>query len=102
MNQQNIAGGGAWLEARCTRVPRELRCLCHGFRRPAGVRNLEQSGVSRSVAMKLTGHKTEAVYRRYAIVSSSDLQATVGKLDTALGHNPGHNGTFRTIVGGRK
>jgi hypothetical protein len=25
-------------------------------------------GVSRSVATKLTGHKTEAIYRRYAIV----------------------------------
>jgi len=30
---------------------------------------MEQAGVPRSVAMKLTGHKTENVYRRYAIVS---------------------------------
>jgi hypothetical protein len=37
------------------------------------VRNLERAGVSRSVAMQLTGHKTESVYRRYAIVSSGDL-----------------------------
>jgi hypothetical protein len=36
--------------------------------------------VSRSVAMQLTGHKTEAVYRRYAIVSESDLSAGVEKL----------------------
>jgi hypothetical protein len=30
--------------------------------------------------MKLTGHKTESVYRRYAIVSESDLSEDVAKL----------------------
>jgi integrase len=53
--------------------------LVHDFRRTA-VRNLERAGVSRSVAMKLTGHKTEAVYRRYAIVSEGDLSEGVAKL----------------------
>ena len=31
--------------------------------------------------MKLTGHKTEAVYRRYAIVSEADLHEAAGKLE---------------------
>jgi integrase len=53
--------------------------LVHDFRRTA-VRNLERAGVPRSVAMKLTGHKSEAVYRRYAIVSPRDLVAGVEKL----------------------
>ena len=48
--------------------------VAHSSRLQANaVRNLERVGVARSVAMKLMGHKTEAVYRRYAIVCESDL-----------------------------
>ena len=53
--------------------------LVHDLRRSA-VRNLERANVPRSWATKLTGHKTEAVYRRYAIVSESDLSEAVKKL----------------------
>ena len=35
--------------------------------------------------MKLTGHKTEAVYRRYAITSTADLAEGVAKLATLHG-----------------
>ncbi len=67
----------AWKTA-CTKagVPWMLR---HDFRRTA-VRNMERNAVPRSVAMKLTGHKTESVYRRYAIVSDADLQEASRKL----------------------
>jgi integrase len=73
----------AWATAcRKAGVPGRLR---HDFRRTA-VRNMERQGVPRSVATKLTGHKTEAVYRRYAIVSDADLKAAALRLD---GYNSG-------------
>ena len=56
--------------------------LIHDLRRSA-VRNMEQAGVPRSVAMKLTGHKTENVYRRYAIVSDAALESAAQKLSAA-------------------
>jgi integrase len=52
----------------------------HDFRRTA-VRNLERAGVPRSVAMRLVGHKTESVYRRYAIADDRDLRVAVERLD---------------------
>ncbi len=58
------------------------RGTVHDLRRTA-VRNFEQAGVPRSVAMKITGHKTEAVYRRYAIVSSGDMQRALEKVSTS-------------------
>jgi integrase len=51
----------------------------HDFHRTA-VRNLERAGVSRSAAMAMTGHLTEAVYRRYAIVDESMVREGVVKL----------------------
>jgi integrase len=53
--------------------------LFHDLRRSA-VRNMERAGVARSVAMKISGHRTEATYRRYDIVSQGDLEVAKQKL----------------------
>jgi integrase len=54
--------------------------LFHDLRRTAG-RRLEDAGVPRSVAMRITGHKTESMYLRYAGVrNSDDLQDAARKV----------------------
>src|SRR5262245_33944959 len=65
--------------------------ILHDFRRTA-VRNLERAGVPRSVAMKMVGHKTESVYRRYAIVDEAMLRDAAAKLAAARGQSDGQSG----------
>ena len=38
---------------------------------------MDRAGVSRHVAMQITGHKTESMYRRYNIVGDADLRTAM-------------------------
>ena len=63
---------------------------------PNSGRRLEDAGVDRSVAMRITGHKTESMYLRYAGVRNSrELQDAAGKVQAysdsrELVQNPVH------------
>jgi integrase len=51
----------------------------HDLRR-TWVRDAERAGVPRSVAMSITGHRSEQVYRRYAISSKRDQEEALAKV----------------------
>jgi integrase len=51
----------------------------HDLRRSAA-RNLIRAGVSRGVAMNITGHKTEATFERYNITDTKDIHEALVKV----------------------
>jgi integrase len=53
--------------------------LFHDFRRTAA-RNLTAAGVPEQVAMKVTGHVTNSMFRRYSIVTTEDVREALRKV----------------------
>jgi hypothetical protein len=72
-------------------VPRRLP---HDLRRTA-VRNLERAGVARSAAMNMVGHRTESIYRSYAIADEAMLKEGAVKL--AAFHASEKNGGRKVV-----
>ena len=56
--------------------------LFHDLRRSA-VRNLDRSGVTQSVGMMISGHKTASVYKRYRIVPENDIREGLERVQNA-------------------
>ena len=57
--------------------------LIHDLRRCAA-RNLSRAGVSEVVAMRITGHKTPSMYRRYRIIDENELREAQEKMQRHL------------------
>lgn len=49
--------------------------------RPSAARNMVRWRISRTAAMAMAGWKTDAIYRRYRILSHKDLREATAKLE---------------------
>ncbi len=67
--------------------------LFHDLRRSA-VRNMAKSRkVEQAVAMRITGHKTDSIYRRYRIIDEDDIEKALTATQESIKTVPTSNVT---------
>jgi integrase len=103
------AGVGKMICPKCSKEGTDRKCshcktrteysgrIFHDLRR-SGVRNMIRSGVPQSVAMKISGHKTASMFRRYDIASQEDLKAA---LESVQRYHAAQPEKIITLGGGR-
>lgn len=93
------AGLGKMICPKCGSESADRRCepckadtrysgkIFHDFRRTAS-RNMIAAGVPQAVAMKITGHRTDSMFRRYAIVDEEQKREALAKTHQYLAASP--------------
>ena len=76
------AGLGTLTKVEGKADPRYTGLIIHDFRRSA-IKNLMKAGVNEKVAMKISGHKTRAVFDRYHIVDTEDVVDAMRRVQAA-------------------
>jgi len=71
----------SWITA--TKAAKVPGLIFHDLRRSA-VRNMIQSGIAESVAMKISGHRTQSMLHRYNIITERDIKAAALKIELHL------------------
>jgi integrase len=99
----SVASGlGEWIPAKRANgedYKRYVGLNLHDFRRSA-IRNMTRRGVNETVAMKISGHKTASVFRRYNITDERDLSEATRKIEAGRQEFPAEKTDTKTDTSG--